>query len=164
MDTIFKIDKILNMKTWIKVTLVAIPVLVGGFLVYKQLSKRKGEKTPEPPSTPTPTPTPTPITTPTPPSGQGFPIKKGSKGAIVRELQSYLLRIDNKSLPKFGLDGDFGSETQAALKKITGKSSVDTQVDFDAIKNRAMTYQKGSPLVFQYDSPMQQITPFLTIK
>jgi len=83
---------------------------------------------------------------------------------MVRELQQYLLRIDSKSLPRFGVDGSFGSETEGALKKITGKTSVDTQLEFDTIKTRARSFITGSPLVFQYDSPIQQVSPLLTIK
>ena len=79
-------------------------------------------------------------------------------------MQGYLLRIDSKSLPRFGADGSFGSETEGALKKITGKASVDNATEFDAIKNQAKTYKVGSPLVFQYNSPMAQVSPLLTIK
>jgi peptidoglycan hydrolase-like protein with peptidoglycan-binding domain len=51
-------------------------------------------------------------------------LRKGSKGAKVKSLQLLLLRIDPKSLPKFGADGDFGSETEAAVMKILGKTFV----------------------------------------
>ena len=152
------------MKTWVKWTLISLPILVGGFLVYKQLGKRKGELAPEPTPTPEPSPTPKPIQTQTNTSAGTFPLKKGSKGASVRELQGYLLRIDSKSLPKYGIDGDFGSETQAAVKKITGKTSVDNQAELDAIKNKAQAYKVGSPLVYTYQSPVGQVSPFLTIK
>ena len=48
----------------------------------------------------------------------GFPLKKGSKGENVRQLQQALIAKYGKSiLPKYGADGDFGSETLAALKK-----------------------------------------------
>lgn len=47
-----------------------------------------------------------------------FPLKKGSKGDAVRQLQQGLIDKHGASiLPKYGADGDFGSETQAALKK-----------------------------------------------
>lgn len=47
-----------------------------------------------------------------------FPLKKGSKGEMVRQLQQALIDKYGKSvLPKYGADGDFGSETQNALKK-----------------------------------------------
>lgn len=47
-----------------------------------------------------------------------FPLKKGSKGDAVRQLQNGLIsKYGSSILPKYGADGDFGSETQAALKK-----------------------------------------------
>ncbi|MFN4313297.1 MAG: peptidoglycan-binding domain-containing protein [Chitinophagaceae bacterium] len=51
-------------------------------------------------------------------AASGFPLKKGSKGSNVRLLQQALISKYGKSiLPKYGADGDFGSETVAALKK-----------------------------------------------
>ena len=49
-----------------------------------------------------------------------FPIRKGQKGENVRKLQKLILGINNKALPKFGADADFGSETANALKKLIG--------------------------------------------
>lgn len=47
-----------------------------------------------------------------------FPLKKGSKGHNVRRLQEALVAKYGKgALPKYGADGDFGSELAAALKK-----------------------------------------------
>lgn len=47
-----------------------------------------------------------------------FPLKKGSKGANVKALQEALIAKYGKSiLPKYGADGDFGTELVAALKK-----------------------------------------------
>ncbi len=51
-------------------------------------------------------------------------LKKGSKGASVRELQKMI--IDGwgaSALPQYGADGDFGDETEAALISITGSSA-----------------------------------------
>jgi hypothetical protein len=77
-----------------------------------------------PKSIPTPKPATTIYTggsTYTPPASSatpGFPLKKGSKGENVRLLQQVLIAKYGKSiLPKYGADGDFGSETVAALKK-----------------------------------------------
>ena len=42
-------------------------------------------------------------------------LKKGSEGAAVHSLQVLLLEKDYK-LPKYGADGDFGEETETALK------------------------------------------------
>lgn len=47
-----------------------------------------------------------------------FPLRKGSKGDNVRMLQEALIAKYGKTiLPKYGADGDFGSETVNALKK-----------------------------------------------
>src|SRR6266542_143680 len=47
-----------------------------------------------------------------------FPLKKGSKGNNVKLLQEALISKYGKSiLPKYGSDGDFGTETANALKK-----------------------------------------------
>jgi peptidoglycan hydrolase-like protein with peptidoglycan-binding domain len=48
-----------------------------------------------------------------------FPLKKGSNGENVRRLQEALItKYGKQTLPKYGVDGDFGSEMVAALKKL----------------------------------------------
>lgn len=42
-------------------------------------------------------------------------LRKGSKGTDVKELQELLMELDYQ-LPKYGADGDYGTETQAAIK------------------------------------------------
>ena len=55
-----------------------------------------------------------------------FPLKKGSKGAKVKALQDSLIAKNGKGiLPRFGADGDFGSELVAALKKLNLPDSID---------------------------------------
>jgi hypothetical protein len=55
-----------------------------------------------------------------------FPLKKGSKGARVKALQETLIAKYGKSiLPKYGADGDFGSEMVVALKKLSLPESID---------------------------------------
>lgn len=44
-------------------------------------------------------------------------LNKGMKGTAIKELQQDLLRL-GFSLPKFGADGDYGSETEAAVKDL----------------------------------------------
>lgn len=54
----------------------------------------------------------------TSPSTSAFPLKKGSKGEKVKQLQEALIDKYGRSiLPKYGADGDFGTETVNALKK-----------------------------------------------
>lgn len=62
-----------------------------------------------------------------------FPLKKGSRGENVRLLQQALITKYGKAvLPRFGADGDFGSETLAALKK-AGLPEVITQSIFNVL-------------------------------
>lgn len=55
-----------------------------------------------------------------------FPLKKGSKGENVRALQQVLIsKLGKDALGKAGADGDFGSKTEAALKKAGLPNSID---------------------------------------
>lgn len=66
-----------------------------------------------------------PIPKPTP-VASGFPLKKGTKSALVKNLQQALIAKYGASiLPKYGADGDFGSETVAALKKAGLPATID---------------------------------------
>lgn len=69
-------------------------------------------------TTPKYTPKP-PKQAPTETTTTSFPMLKGSKGELVKTFQEALIAKHGKSiLPKYGADGDFGSEMAAALKKI----------------------------------------------
>lgn len=62
-----------------------------------------------------------------------FPLSRGSKGENVKKLQEALIAKYGKStLPKYGADGDFGSEMVAALKKL-GLPATITQSTFNVI-------------------------------
>jgi hypothetical protein len=62
-------------------------------------------------------------TTPKPKSD--FPLKRGSKGTLVKALQFALIATYGKSiLPRYGADGDFGKELATALKKLHHPSSI----------------------------------------
>jgi peptidoglycan hydrolase-like protein with peptidoglycan-binding domain len=66
-------------------------------------------------------------------SGDSFPLKKGSKGPNVKSLQEALIAKYGKSiLPKYGADGDFGSETVSALTKVGYPITID-QSTFNVI-------------------------------
>ena len=89
-------------------------IAIGGYLVIKNLLGKSSNVAP---------------TLPTQITSQDFPIKKGSKGNKVREIQQILVGIDANALPKYGVDGDFGSETESALFRYLNKKSVDNQDD-----------------------------------
>ena len=102
--------------------LIGLPILIGGFLIYKQFRKPKVK----------PSVTPSNEDNDIIIGGGGnsggsrndsFPLKKGSYGNNVRRLQTALKKINPAALPKYGVDGDFGSETEAALKNQTGKTT-----------------------------------------
>ena len=50
-------------------------------------------------------------------------IQNGSKGTDVKALQEFLLQMEY-ALPKYGADGEFGSETETALKKFQSKIGI----------------------------------------
>ena len=50
-------------------------------------------------------------------------LRRESKGTDVKDLQEILLQL-GYSLPKYGADGEFGSETEAALKKFQAKAVI----------------------------------------
>jgi len=94
-------------------------IAIGGYLVIRNLLGKSSSATAVS----------TAPTLPTQITSQDFPIKKGSKGDKVKEIQQILVGIDANALPKYGIDGDFGSETESALFKYLNKKSVDKQDD-----------------------------------
>jgi hypothetical protein len=143
LDTLFEnaLNKIKTMNNYLKYSLIALPILVGGFLIYKKLNPKKKEgTTPPPPPQPTIPTTKPEVKNPIINVRNEFPLKKGSRGAKVKELQGYILKKDPKALPKFGADGDFGNETEGAMQKLfpkytfLGKISVNNQAELDEIK------------------------------
>lgn len=81
-------------------------------------------------------------------AAQGFPLKKGSKGNNVRLVQQALISKYGKSiLPKYGADGDFGSETLAALRK-AGLPDTINESTFNVLTqgNKPDSTEIGKPL------------------
>jgi hypothetical protein len=110
----------------------SLPILVGGFLIYKQFSRGRDKRqdVPQPPQT----------------GGSGsigsgssssYPLRKGSKNSTVGSLQSLLntaLSCSGKTL--LVVDNDFGSKTESALSSLTGKTSISNSTDFEAVKKQ----------------------------
>ncbi len=80
---------------------------------------------------------------PSPSTASTFPLKKGSKGAKVLELQNAIMSINAKLLPRFGADGDFGSETELAVSRMLGKKTIDSQADIETIKKGRTSKARG---------------------
>lgn len=81
-----------------------------------------------------------------------FPLKKGSKNELVKSLQLALIsKYGAGVLPRYGADGDFGSETVAALAKAGLPATIDEStyyvivqgntgvVDNNALANKFLT-------------------------
>ena len=67
-----------------------------------------------------------PKTKSAPTSNSTYPLKEGSKGALVKQMQTALIKKYGKGiLPKYGADGWFGKETTAALKSKGLKTNID---------------------------------------
>ena len=93
------------------------------------------------------------------PSTSVFPLKKGSKGSAVTSLQNLILKYDKSLLPKYGADGDFGSETEAAVQKLLNKKSIDSQSDLNILTN--MVNKKLFPYVTPNENtPSSGLPPF----
>lgn len=128
--------------------------VVGVYFIFKYFKKPKAQ------AAPTPTPD---VTTggggQPKPINSGYPLKKGSKGTLVSSVQQWLLKIDKTLLPKYGADGDFGSETEAAVLKILGKKTIDSNSDIDTLILKAN--QKNFPYVAAPEKPVfSQNPPF----
>lgn len=61
-----------------------------------------------------------------------FPLRKGSSGEEVRKIQEYILTKNPGLLPKYGADGQWGSETESAVVQLFGKSEI-TEVEYKSI-------------------------------
>lgn len=74
-----------------------------------------------PPSQGSFTPPPAPVK-----RNDDFPLHKGSKGTRVKQVQDALIEKHGKEIfPKYGADGDFGSEMVTALSKLSYPASID---------------------------------------
>jgi len=114
-----------------KKILFAVPIVIGVYLIVRQFTKGSGKTEPVIQGGETSGTSSSSGTTSTTPSV--FPLKKGSRGEKVRELQKKLLEKDSRSLPKYGDDGIFGSETETALKTLFNKTQIKDQAELDSL-------------------------------
>lgn len=130
-----------------------VPAIIGLYFVYKAISKPKGQDAPpnyDPNNNGNVDPKPNGGATPS--VTKLFPLRKGSKGGKVIELQKAILTYDSTLLGKFGADGDFGTITENALKTILGKTSADSQDDIDAIVKKANEKKQNEATKVQVDN------------
>lgn len=72
-----------------------------------------------------------------------FPLKQGSRNALVKQLQNALIATYGSSvLPKYGADGDWGTETNTAVKGKLGITSIGSQDDFNKVITQLQTMTK----------------------
>ena len=133
------------MNKGLKWALISLPILIGGFIVYRTL-RPKAPKPPKPSDTPIPTGgggggTPSGGGggyTPPPSPKPDFPIGLGSKGAKVKELQQAIVDDGQANIVSLlganPTDGKFGTGTEKAVKALLGKTKIDSQADIDNIK------------------------------
>lgn len=128
-----------NKKKAILISLGLVATAVGGFFGFNYLRNRKKKTEIEEEETNPVTTTSSSQTSTSSSSGgyksttssttttrkDSFPLKKGSKGERVKLFQEKLIAKYGKSiLPKYGADGDFGSEMEAALEKLKLPSTI----------------------------------------
>lgn len=128
-----------------------ILLAAGGYFVYRHFSQAKGK--PKQPGDNTPDDAVKQTATSAKPAiAQYFPLKKGSDGQKVIELQQAILSVSPTALPKYGADGDFGSETEAAVKMLLGKTTIDSQDDIVKILSVKLTKEAADKLAQQKNS------------
>lgn len=109
---------------WLNVAAIAATIIAALFIIKKVVEnirlkrlQKEAEKAP-PPSTPIPG-----GNTGINPLDMGKLLKKGVNGQEVAALQTFLV-ADGATLPKFGVDGKFGAETEAALMQVKGVKEI----------------------------------------
>lgn len=66
-------------------------------------------------------------------------LSRGDYGTAVRSMQEALLRWDSHCLPKYGTDGDFGAETEKALKAFQQASGLPVTGVYDEATRAKLT-------------------------
>ena len=120
------------MNKGLKWALISLPILVGGFIVYRTLTREKREEKKRmkeqgvggglPPTTPPIVPTTTTTGGSTPTVKPDFPIGIGSRGAKVIELQQAIVNDGQPNIVALlgsnPTDGKFGTGTEKAVKAL----------------------------------------------
>ena len=69
-------------------------------------------------------------------------LSSGDHGTAVTAMQKALLAWDAKCLPKYGADGDFGGETEAALRAFQAAENLPVTGVYDEATRKALTAEK----------------------
>lgn len=134
----------------------SLPILLGGYLIYRQFAKSK-QPTLEPIEQVDPLIKPTP--SPSPSYSSSYPLKKGSKDSgspknpdgLVVEIQQ-LINAYGGYKPKIGAyvslplklteDGVFGSNTEWAIEQYIGKKTIDSRQDTINLEQKMIEKQQ----------------------
>ena len=145
------------MKKSVKIALYGIPVLLGVYLIYRQLRNAKSSRPYVPPYTPKPEVT--PVRTPTQTSsGCSFPLKRGVYNCdLVKQLQWALNHIpvtryssrNNLRYRPLDEDGDFGMKTEAVLMDFFGNISNNNIVQDQQELDDILAFVITDPIAFQ---------------
>jgi hypothetical protein len=111
-----------------KMALYAIPIVIGVYLIYKQLIKPAATDKKDINPLVIPNINVEEVVT------TDFPLKKGSKNSTVNTLQALLnTELFRLGKPLLVVDGIFGTKTEMALKDVTSKITVQTPQELVAI-------------------------------
>jgi hypothetical protein len=114
---------------------IVIPVVLAIVVIWYVNRSKKIDKLKRPDSLPD-TPASQPVKAI---SSADFPLTSGSNNAMVKQLQNALIAAYGSSiLPKYGADGDWGSETTTAVKNKLAVTKFNSQEDFNAAIVRLM--------------------------
>lgn len=123
--------------------LFAIPIVVGLVLVIRELLKNKKTSAPIPQGG-SDAPIDINVGNGSDTSSGGrndrFPLKKGSRGLNVYNMQRALLACNPEALPRYGADSDFGSETEAGLFAVTGKNTINSMQELLQLQSDCGTW------------------------
>lgn len=98
-----------------KILIVVVLVAVLAVIIYLVFIKKKQTGD-------------TPTSTSTTANSGVFPLKMGSKGKEVEQLQTYLIKQYGAKFPQFGVDGDWGAETDTNVQKFLKRDNVSQDV------------------------------------
>ena len=145
----------MNNKKILPYVIFGVPAIIGLYFVYKAIKNSKPKGQDAPPNY-DPNNNGNVVTNPsggvTPSVAKNFPLRKGSKGGKVIELQRAILGYDDTLLGTYRDDGDFGTITENALQTILGKKTADSQDDIDAITKKANDKKKNQATQVQVDN------------
>lgn len=113
----------------LKIAIIGAPVVLGGIIAYSiwrryNIPGKKALKMPEPVSQDTVMPV----------SSCIFPLLKGSNGKCVEILQQALIQnFGIAALPRYGADGNWGNETDLAMRNFCGISQISDQQQLNQV-------------------------------